>query len=154
MQNYFEIFNIAQEYYIDLDDLESKYLKLIKTVHPDNFIKNKNLHLAALKKTSLLNDAYRILKNNILRAEHLLSLHNVDIKTHSFNDLEFLTKQLDYEEKLQDDAKCALGSVKQDFKMYEQDLSIHLKNKEFKLALLNLYKMQMTFKLITKYDNL
>ncbi|MFK8039891.1 MAG: Fe-S protein assembly co-chaperone HscB [Rickettsiaceae bacterium] len=79
MTNYFNLLNLKQTYSIDKDELENNYLKMQAKYHPDN-INYQEDRLEFLEKSSILNNAYEILKNDIQRAEYLLKLNNVNVE--------------------------------------------------------------------------
>ena len=69
---YFEIFDLDVNYNIDAQALHDKYLLLQKQYHPDNstteFEKREMLQLSMT-----VNDAYKTLNNDLLRAEYMLA---------------------------------------------------------------------------------
>src|SRR5579864_7777454 len=71
--DYFEFFELPQKLRIDEPELEQRFHELSWKLHPDNFVKacesERNL---ALERSSELNDAYRTLREPILRVEYLL----------------------------------------------------------------------------------
>lgn len=73
MKNYFEIFEIPAQFEIDLDDLEQKYLLFQAKFHPD--IANVN----DLSKSIEINQAYKNLSDDFLRACYLVKLQGVNI---------------------------------------------------------------------------
>jgi molecular chaperone HscB len=77
--NYFQLLNINQQYQIDLNILRRQYFAYLTKYHPDNSrnIDDKQKYLII---SSNLNMAYNILKDPLLRAEHLLGLNNINIQ--------------------------------------------------------------------------
>ncbi len=73
MKNYFEIFSIPINFTINLDDLEKKYLNFQKQFHPDKS------SLDDLSKSIEINEAYKILSDDFLRACYILKLNDIDI---------------------------------------------------------------------------
>ncbi|MGB7024260.1 MAG: Fe-S protein assembly co-chaperone HscB [Candidatus Acidiferrales bacterium] len=71
--DYFAFFGLPQKLKIDEAELEQRFHQLSWKLHPDNFVKasefERNL---ALERSSELNDAYRALREPILRVEYLL----------------------------------------------------------------------------------
>lgn len=71
--DYFAFFGLPQKLKIDEAELEQRFHQLSWKLHPDNFVKasefERNL---ALERSSELNDAYRALREPVLRVEHLL----------------------------------------------------------------------------------
>lgn len=71
--DYFAFFSLPQSLQIDSAALEQLFHQLSWKLHPDNFVRasefERNL---ALERSSELNDAYRTLRDPILRVEYLL----------------------------------------------------------------------------------
>jgi len=71
--DYFAFFGLPQKLKIDEAELERRFHQLSWKLHPDNFVKasefERNL---ALERSSELNDAYRTLREPVLRVEYLL----------------------------------------------------------------------------------
>lgn len=71
--DYFAFFGLPQKLRIDEAELEQRFHQLSWKLHPDNFVKasefERNL---ALERSSELNDAYRALREPVLRVEYLL----------------------------------------------------------------------------------
>ena len=71
--DYFAFFGLPQKLKIDEVELEQRFHQLSWKLHPDNFVKasefERNL---ALERSSELNDAYRALREPVLRVEYLL----------------------------------------------------------------------------------
>ena len=66
MLNYFDLFGLSVRYLIDENELTVAYLKKQRETHPDNSGNSSD--------SSILNLAYSVLKNPLLRAEYILSL--------------------------------------------------------------------------------
>jgi len=119
--NYFQIFNLEEKFSIALDGLTERYQAIQKTVHPDKFAHaSKQEQLIAVKKSTLVNDAYQTLKNPIKRAEYMLSLRKVVMPSEqaSFSDNSFLMRQMELREmlaevKFSDDVNAAVFEVSQ-----------------------------------------
>ncbi|WP_316353217.1 Fe-S protein assembly co-chaperone HscB [Candidatus Trichorickettsia mobilis] len=80
--NYFKLLNIKEGYDVDLDQLHQQYLSLQIIHHPDNITTdNKKDNISV---SIDLNNAYKILKDEVLRAEYLLSLYSIDINAANF----------------------------------------------------------------------
>lgn len=73
-QNYFALLEINQQYNVDKSFLHKQYIALQKKYHPDN-IADSFLQHDALEKSIALNNAYKILQDDYLRAEYLLTLN-------------------------------------------------------------------------------
>jgi molecular chaperone HscB len=80
MPDYFEVLGVPRAYHIDHADAESRFHTLSKQWHPDRFAKaSRREHLEALSRSRDLNDAWRVLKADVKRAEYLLKLEGIDI---------------------------------------------------------------------------
>ncbi|MDR2213611.1 MAG: Fe-S protein assembly co-chaperone HscB [Pseudomonadales bacterium] len=103
--NYFELLGLPEALELDRAALESAYQIQQSRWHPDQFASaDAALRARAVQQTSLLNDAYRRLREPVLRAEHLLTLRGVDTERLEQHELEpaFLFEQMQWREELQE----------------------------------------------------
>ena len=76
--DYFAVFALPRKLHIDLSALEKNFYRLSRKFHPDVYAQaSPQEQQWSLDQTSLLNDAYRALKNPIARTEYLLGLEGV-----------------------------------------------------------------------------
>ena len=76
--NYFSFFKLPIKFHLDLDNLESKFYELSRKFHPDFFSQaSETERRYSTERTSMLNDAYRNLKDPIKRAKYLLTLQGI-----------------------------------------------------------------------------
>lgn len=97
MKNHFKTFALEENFTIDLDDLEKKYLQFQRQFHPDKSSSDD------ISKSIEINEAYNILSDNFLRACHLLQLKNIDILNDEKAvkvDISTLEKVLELQEKI------------------------------------------------------
>lgn len=73
MKNFFEIFELPQSFFIDVAQLEKKYLEFQNQFHPDKSSSQD------ISKSIEINQAYKILSDDFLRACYLLQLNGIDI---------------------------------------------------------------------------
>ncbi len=79
-RDHYEVLGLLRRYHLDAAELEQRYLALQKETHPDRFAKAlPRERLEAVVRNTELNDAYKILKQPIRRAEYLLKLEGIDI---------------------------------------------------------------------------
>ncbi|MBK7992964.1 MAG: Fe-S protein assembly co-chaperone HscB [Blastocatellia bacterium] len=79
--NYFSFFKLPIKYHLDTNNLEAKFYELNRRFHPDFFSQASEVERRySLDRTSMLNDAYRILKDPIKRANYLLTLQGFQPK--------------------------------------------------------------------------
>jgi molecular chaperone HscB len=73
--DYFALFEMPRQLWIDMGSLEQKFLQLSWKLHPDNFVNaSEPERELSLKHSSLLNDAYRTLREPVARVEYLLAI--------------------------------------------------------------------------------
>jgi molecular chaperone HscB len=78
--NYYDFFGLEHRLDLDLKDLEKRFYALSRQYHPDRFtLKRREEQQYALDATSILNDAYRTLRDPLARAEYLLKENGFDI---------------------------------------------------------------------------
>src|ERR1700722_19522396 len=74
-QDYFAIFSLPRKLWIEMPGLEQKFLQLSWKLHPDNFVNaSAQEQASSLKRSSALNDAYRVLRDPVARVEYLLEI--------------------------------------------------------------------------------
>ncbi len=78
--DYFSVFGLEPRLNLDLQALEHEFPRLSRKLHPDRFARaDTNEKQWSLADTSLLNAAYRTLKDSLRRTEYLLKLHGAEI---------------------------------------------------------------------------
>ena len=79
-QDYFAFFGLPQKLTLSTSDLQTRFYSLSRQFHPDRFARRAQTEQDfALNATALLNDAYRVLRDPIQRAEYLLASKGFDI---------------------------------------------------------------------------
>lgn len=82
--DYFSLFSLPQHLHLDLPALEKTFYAQSRKLHPDRFASQPlEAQQAALAASSQLNDAYRTLRDPILRTEYLLSLQGIQLEEQS-----------------------------------------------------------------------
>ncbi len=73
--DYFSVFALPRKLWIEMGALEQKFLQLSWKLHPDNFVNARETQRElSLKRSSELNDAYRVLRDPVARVEYLLAI--------------------------------------------------------------------------------
>jgi molecular chaperone HscB len=167
--NYFKIFNLAENFTVELDKLTECYQAIQKMVHPDRFAHaSSQEQLLAVKKSTLVNDAYQTLKNPLKRAEYMLTLRDVELPNEqaSFSDNSFLMRQMELREmlaeiKYADDVNAAIFEASQvldlEFEQLFKAMQLALKENSAKanqLASDQLRKLKFYQKLHLELDKL
>lgn len=76
--DYFTFFGLPRTLTVDAQDLERRFRELSRKFHPDYYYNAPPAErLASLERSSYLNDAYRTLRNPVLRIEHLLAIEGL-----------------------------------------------------------------------------
>jgi molecular chaperone HscB len=82
--DYFSFFGLPPKLNIDVAALEKSFYELSRRLHPDlNARAGSQEQEWSLEQSSLLNDAYRTLRDPIRRTEYLLHLEGVDLEEQS-----------------------------------------------------------------------
>jgi molecular chaperone HscB len=85
--DYFAVFGLPHRLNIDLSALERSFYRLSRKLHPDVYAQaTPQEQQWSLDQTSLLNDAYRTLKNPIARTEYLLKLEGIVLEAGKSDD--------------------------------------------------------------------
>ena len=104
MQSHFELFGLPPAFGLDKQALEKAYREIQSRVHPDRFAHAGDAERrASLQWTTRVNEAYRVLKDPVQRAKHILELHGVDVafETNTHMPSDFLLQQLELREELE-----------------------------------------------------
>jgi molecular chaperone HscB len=82
--DYFTFFGFPRKLDLDTAVLEKEFYALSRRLHPDVFARAEPTERAwSLEQSSMLNDAYRTLKDPIKRTEYLLRLEGVELEEQS-----------------------------------------------------------------------
>jgi molecular chaperone HscB len=82
--DYFAFFGLPRKLNLDVAVLESDFYELSRKLHPDLNARSASQEQEwSLQQSSLLNDAYRTLKDPIKRTEYLLKLEGVELEEQS-----------------------------------------------------------------------
>jgi molecular chaperone HscB len=82
--DYFTFFGFPRKLDLNTSVLEKEFYALSRRLHPDVFAQSQTQERAwSLEQSSMLNDAYRTLKDPIKRTEYLLRLEGVELEEQS-----------------------------------------------------------------------
>lgn len=105
MNNPFALFNLPVTFQVDSALLNERYLALQKSLHPDNFsAASAQEQRLAMQKSAEINDALRILKDPIARADSIIALNTGEQENpeeKSNKDIGFLMQQMEWRETLE-----------------------------------------------------
>ena len=78
--DHFALFGLPERFELDRADLEKRYLALSREMHPDRHATGSpKERLVAVQRTTDLNLAYKTLRDDFLRAEHLLRRRGIQV---------------------------------------------------------------------------
>ena len=103
--SFFDVLGLPAKMGISRSALEKGYRELSRQVHPDRFGRESPLERKlALEQTTVVNDAYRTLRQPRTRAEYLMRLAGkvVGKETDRVDDPEFLMQMMELREQLSD----------------------------------------------------
>jgi molecular chaperone HscB len=93
-QTYFAMFSLPCKLTIDTVALERDFYKLSRRLHPDLYArKSADEQAWSLRQSSLLNDAYRTLKDPVARTAYLLKLEGMRVEDENSETREPASKQ-------------------------------------------------------------
>jgi len=76
--DYFALIGLPHKLRVDPGDLEQRFHQLSWKLHPDNFVRATDFErYLSLERSSVLNDAYRTLRDPVSRVEYLLGQENM-----------------------------------------------------------------------------
>ena len=105
MNNPFALFDLPVAFQVDSALLNERYLALQKSLHPDNFsAASAQEQRLAMQKSAEINDALRILKDPITRADSIIAINTGEAENpeeKSNNDIDFLMQQMEWRETLE-----------------------------------------------------
>ena len=78
--DFYALFGYPETLGVDLEDLQKVFYARSRQLHPDRFARaSTEDRELSLRASSLLNDAYRTLRDPLKRAEYVLSRHGFDV---------------------------------------------------------------------------
>lgn len=82
--DYFAFFNLPRRFQLDTDALEKQFYRLSRKFHPDVYARaSAEEQRWSLEKSSVLNDAWRTLRDPLARTEYLLGLVGIRLEEQS-----------------------------------------------------------------------
>ena len=103
--DHFELFGLARGFEVDLQNLELRWKERAATVHPDRFANASEAEKrVAMQWSASVNEAYRVLRDPIKRAQYLCELagHPTEDQPKAAMDVAFLMQQMQWREALED----------------------------------------------------
>ena len=164
MNNPFALFNLPVAFQVDSALLNERYLALQKSLHPDNFsaVSAQEQRLA-MQKSAEINDALRILKDPIARADSIIALNTGEQENpeeKSNKDIGFLMQQMEWRETLEnienrkdtDELTAFTKEIDQIRHAILSELSIALTEQQWDIARVITDKLRFIKKLQTEIE--
>jgi len=104
-QDHFSLFGLPTAYVLDAVSLERAYREIQSRIHPDKFVNSGDAEKrASMQWTTRVNEAYRTLKDPVLRAKYLLEQAGMDLgfETNTAMPPAFLMRQMELRESLEE----------------------------------------------------
>jgi molecular chaperone HscB len=104
-QDHFSLFGLPSAYVLDAVALERAYREIQARIHPDRFVNSGEAEKrASMQWTTRVNEAYRTLKDPVLRAKYLLEQagHDVGFESNTAMPPAFLVRQIELRESLEE----------------------------------------------------
>lgn len=102
-QNYFELFGLEPQYFLDGAALASRYRELQQAVHPDRFAAApEQERRLSLQSAAHVNEAFQTLRHPLSRARYLLELRGIADEQAAGLDEAFLLEQMQLREQLEE----------------------------------------------------
>ena len=118
-KNYFDIFGLDHGFALDQAGLRERFRDLQRRYHPDNYASASEVDKrVSAQYAAHINQAFTTLKDPVLRARYILSLHGVDPGEDTHMDADFLMAQMELREQLE--AARAGGAVDALMKLADQ----------------------------------
>lgn len=101
--DHFALFDLPRTFSLDASELEVSWKRVAQAVHPDRFAtRSAPERRVAMQWSAQANEAYRVLRQPLLRARYLCELAGVDLQTETNTAMapEFLVQQMSWHEQL------------------------------------------------------
>lgn len=105
MLNHFELFQLPEEFAIDMTALNLAFHEMQGRVHPDKFATASDAEKrVAMQWATQVNEAYQTLRSPLKRASYLCEMHGIDLQSESNTAMpaDFLMQQMEWREALDD----------------------------------------------------
>ncbi|HWR51295.1 MAG TPA: Fe-S protein assembly co-chaperone HscB [Bryobacteraceae bacterium] len=110
---YFAFFGVERRLNLDQADLQQRFYRLSRELHPDRFMRGTAAEREqALEKSAILNDAYRVLRDPLLRAEYVVSGAGLETGDEKRVPSELLEKVFEVNEVLESGDRASIESAR------------------------------------------
>ena len=123
--NYFELFALEQNYTLDQKHLRKQYLALQERYHPDK-AKDELQRRKNAEHSMLINEAFKVLKDDYLRAEYILQLKGEALNDNTLKtvlspiQLEEILEEYELIENIREDLSSLYSIEKNKIEIYKE----------------------------------
>ncbi|MEZ5525592.1 MAG: Fe-S protein assembly co-chaperone HscB [Pseudomonadales bacterium] len=165
-ENYFQLFDLEEQYCLDENALRATYRELQRKTHPDKFAEaGKHEQMLAVQYAATINDAYDVLTSPLKRAIYMLQLRGVELDEQGSGlmDPAFLMEQMELREELEqashaNNPEAALEKVTEhldtELDALQADFKAQIERDDTEAAVETVKKMQFLVKLETEVEHL
>ncbi|MEM1113916.1 MAG: Fe-S protein assembly co-chaperone HscB [Pseudomonadota bacterium] len=165
-QNYFELFELPQQFEVDLTALGQRYRQLQQELHPDRFAgRTDHEQRVAVQYSALVNEAHDTLRRPLNRALYLLQLQGMSAEEVAAQQVDggFLIEQMELREKLEsiDDLvdpelvlEHLMDEVEEDIAAHQREFVHAFEKDDVPAAASACVKMQYLDKLLVEAEQL
>lgn len=122
----FTLFDLPPQFAVDRDELDARWRRLQREVHPDRFAaQGAAAQRVAMQWAVRVNEAYQRLKDPLKRAAYLCELRGAPVQAESNTAMpgDFLMQQMSWREALDDaDDAGAVDAIDADLRQHERTL--------------------------------
>lgn len=129
---YYDFFELPVSFQIDETALRQKFLENTRLYHPDFYInESEAVQQEMMEKSSLNNDAFKVLSNPKVRSQYLLTESGILVKGENQLPQEFLFEMMEFNEKI---SEIKISNEMDSLKSLENEAESILQNIEKKLV--------------------
>ena len=103
--DYFELFDLPQQFRVDEEQLKQRYMELQRVTHPDKFAAASEAERRwSVQAAAHINSAHETLSKPLSRASYLLKLNDIDLDVETDTQMapQFLMTQMELRESLEE----------------------------------------------------
>ena len=165
-KNYFQLFDLSERFALDTAHLGEQFRQLQQQLHPDRYAgASETEQRIAVQYSSLVNQAYTILRAPLSRAIYLLELQGMSAEEVSRQHVagDFLMEQMELREKLETvgdmvDPESVLDhlleEIGDDIRLHQQEFARDYEAQDYDAAASACVKMQYLTKLLDEAEQL
>lgn len=138
--DYFALYNLKQNFKIDIQYIENKQFNLQSDVHPDRFVSgvhSDTSRFKAMQCSVYLNDAYETLSDDLKRAIYIFEINGLEnpLDRKDMMDQDMMIRQMEWRERMEEESVETLKpQLQREVADLLEDLSQSFDKKDFAKA--------------------